>query len=108
MRRRRRWRATAAVAMGPARPGSAYRFPRARRRTTPTTLRVSPGPTSRAAAGTTEGPVDVVLVGLPGSGKSVVGRRLASRHGATFLDLDESIERSTGRTIPEIFESDGE
>src|SRR4029079_13417559 len=64
--------------------------------------------TSRAAAGTTEGPMDVVLVGLPGSGKSVVGRRLASRHGATFLDLDESIERSTGRTIPEIFETDGE
>ena len=52
--------------------------------------------------------MDVVLVGLPGSGKSVVGRRLASRHGATFLDLDESIERATGRTIPEIFESDGE
>ena len=36
--------------------------------------------------------MDVVLVGLPGSGKSVVGRRLAARHGATFLDLDESIE----------------
>src|SRR3954468_18937604 len=52
--------------------------------------------------------MDVVLVGLPGSGKSVVGRRLASRHGATFLDLDESIERTTGRTIPEIFETDGE
>ena len=52
--------------------------------------------------------MDVVLVGLPGSGKSVVGRRLASRHGATFLDLDELIERATGRTIPEIFESDGE
>ena len=52
--------------------------------------------------------MDVVLVGLPGSGKSVVGRRLAARHGAVFLDLDESIERTTGRTIPEIFASDGE
>jgi shikimate kinase/3-dehydroquinate synthase len=52
--------------------------------------------------------MDVVLVGLPGSGKSVVGRRLASRHGATFLDLDDSIERKTGRSIPEIFESEGE
>ena len=47
--------------------------------------------------------MDVVLVGLPGSGKSVVGRRLAHRHGATFLDLDE-IDRARGRTPdPEIF-----
>jgi shikimate kinase/3-dehydroquinate synthase len=52
--------------------------------------------------------VDVVLVGLPGSGKSVVGRRLASRHAATFIDLDERIESGVGRTIPEIFEEDGE
>ena len=36
--------------------------------------------------------MDVVLVGLPGSGKSVVGRRLANRHGAAFIDLDERIE----------------
>jgi 3-dehydroquinate synthase len=52
--------------------------------------------------------MDLVLVGLPGSGKSVVGKRLASRHGATFLDLDEAIERDAGRTIPEIFAEDGE
>jgi len=52
--------------------------------------------------------VDVVLIGLPGSGKSVVGRRLASRHGASFTDLDERIESTAGRTIPEIFEDDGE
>ncbi len=47
-------------------------------------------------------------MGLPGSGKSVVGRRLASRHGASFIDLDERIESAAGRTIPEIFEEDGE
>ena len=35
--------------------------------------------------------MDVVLVGLPGSGKSVVGRRLAGRHAATFIDLDDRI-----------------
>ena len=52
--------------------------------------------------------MDIVLVGLPGSGKSAVGRRLAQRHGATFVDLDERIERDTGRTIPEIFADDGE
>jgi shikimate kinase/3-dehydroquinate synthase len=52
--------------------------------------------------------MDVVLVGLPGSGKSVVGKRLAHRHGATFIDLDDAIVRDDGRTIPEIFAEDGE
>lgn len=52
--------------------------------------------------------MDIVLVGLPGSGKSAVGRRLANRHGAAFIDLDERIETDTGRTIPEIFADDGE
>ncbi len=52
--------------------------------------------------------MDVVLVGLPGSGKSVVGRRLANRHAASFIDLDERIESTAGRSIPEIFEEDGE
>jgi len=52
--------------------------------------------------------MDVVLVGLPGSGKSVVGKRLAHRHGAAFIDLDEAVERADGRTIPEIFAEAGE
>jgi hypothetical protein len=52
--------------------------------------------------------VDVVLVGLPGSGKTAVGRRLAHRHGAEFIDLDESVESADGRRIPQIFEDDGE
>ena len=52
--------------------------------------------------------MDLVLVGLPGSGKSAVGRRIAARHGATFIDLDEQIEHAAGRPIPEIFASDGE
>jgi shikimate kinase / 3-dehydroquinate synthase len=52
--------------------------------------------------------MDLVLVGLPGSGKSAVGRRVASRHGATFIDLDDTIERETGRSIPELFASEGE
>jgi shikimate kinase/3-dehydroquinate synthase len=52
--------------------------------------------------------MDLVLVGLPGSGKSVVGRRLAHRHRADFLDLDERIEREAGRSIPDIFAEDGE
>ncbi len=52
--------------------------------------------------------MDLVLVGLPGSGKSAVGRRLAARHGAPFVDLDATIEAAAGRTIPEIFEAEGE
>ena len=52
--------------------------------------------------------MDVVLVGLPGSGKSVIGKRLAQRHRASFIDLDERIELATGRSIPEIFDEQGE
>ena len=52
--------------------------------------------------------MDVVLVGLPGSGKSVIGKRLAQRRGATFVDIDERIESATGRAIPEIFSDEGE
>ncbi|MEX1170199.1 MAG: bifunctional shikimate kinase/3-dehydroquinate synthase [Chloroflexota bacterium] len=58
--------------------------------------------------GTTEAIVDVVLVGLPGSGKSVIGKRLAHRHAASFIDLDERIESAAGRAISEIFAADGE
>ena len=52
--------------------------------------------------------MDVVLVGLPGSGKSAVGRRLAHRHDAAYIDLDESIERAAGVSVPEIFAAEGE
>ena len=52
--------------------------------------------------------MDLVLVGLPGSGKSVVGRRLAHRHKAAFIDLDERIESDAGRSIPDIFAEEGE
>jgi shikimate kinase / 3-dehydroquinate synthase len=52
--------------------------------------------------------VDVVLVGLPGSGKTAIGRRLANRHGAHFIDLDDRVEAAAGRRIPEIFAEDGE
>ncbi len=52
--------------------------------------------------------MDIVLIGLPGSGKSVVGRRLAHRHGATLIDLDARIEAGAGRSISELFEDEGE
>ncbi len=49
-----------------------------------------------------------VLVGLPGSGKSTIGRRLAKALGVSVLDTDVAIEQQTGRSIPEIFGTDGE
>jgi shikimate kinase len=49
-----------------------------------------------------------VLVGLPGSGKSTIGRRLAKAMGVTMLDTDVAIEQTTGRTIADIFATDGE
>lgn len=49
-----------------------------------------------------------VLVGLPGSGKSTIGRRLAKSLGLTLLDTDAAIEERTGRSIAEIFATDGE
>jgi shikimate kinase len=52
--------------------------------------------------------MDVVLVGLPGSGKTALGRRLASRHHAKFIDLDDVVERLAGSTIPAIFAAEGE
>ena len=50
----------------------------------------------------------IVLVGLPGSGKSTVGRVVAERTGRGFLDLDREIERREGRSISEIFAERGE
>jgi shikimate kinase len=49
-----------------------------------------------------------VLVGLPGSGKSTIGRRLAKALGVRLLDSDVAIEQQTGRTIADIFATDGE
>jgi 3-dehydroquinate synthase len=52
--------------------------------------------------------MDLVLVGLPGSGKTAVGRRLAQRHGATFVDLDHLVERQAGSPVTAIFAAEGE
>jgi len=50
----------------------------------------------------------VVLVGFMGSGKSSVGRVLARRFGAPFVDLDEWIESSAGCRIRDLFAREGE
>ena len=48
-----------------------------------------------------------VLVGPPGAGKSTIGRRVAAALGKELLDTDVAIERTTGRTIADIFAEDG-
>ncbi|MGI8498087.1 MAG: shikimate kinase [Gemmatimonadaceae bacterium] len=50
----------------------------------------------------------LILVGLPGSGKSSVGRGLAKQLGRSFLDFDVEIARREGASVPEIFERHGE
>ena len=50
----------------------------------------------------------IALIGMMGCGKSTMGRLLAQRLGAPFLDLDEEIERFEERTIPEIFAASGD
>jgi shikimate kinase len=50
----------------------------------------------------------LVLVGMMGSGKTTVGRELATRLGWAFLDSDAMVEASTGASVPELFASRGE
>jgi len=50
----------------------------------------------------------VVLVGMMGSGKSSIGRRLAGRLAIPFVDADAEIEAAASMTIAEIFEAHGE
>ena len=52
--------------------------------------------------------INLYLVGMMGSGKSSAGRHLAERLGYRFLDADSSIEQVAGRSIPELFASEGE
>ena len=50
----------------------------------------------------------LALIGFMGTGKTAVGRVLAARLGKEFIELDSLIEQKAGKTIPEIFQQDGE
>jgi shikimate kinase len=50
----------------------------------------------------------VYIIGFMGSGKTTVGKKLATLLGWSFIDLDNKIEEHTGKTIPEIFSQYGE
>ncbi|MBO1076300.1 3-dehydroquinate synthase [Roseomonas marmotae] len=68
----------------------------------------SPGSDTVVTAPAGGRPVSVVLVGMPGAGKTSVGRRLAQRLGLPFLDADAEIEAAAGQPVTEIFARYGE
>lgn len=51
---------------------------------------------------------NIVLIGMPSSGKTTIGKNLALDLQMQFIDTDEEIERITGRKIPDILKNDGE
>ena len=51
---------------------------------------------------------NIVLIGMPGSGKSTLGKALAELTGRPFVDTDDMIVERSGRSIPDIFAEDGE
>jgi shikimate kinase len=53
-------------------------------------------------------PPRILLIGMMGAGKTTTGRLLSARLGWRYLDSDDEVERSTGRTVPEIWKADGE
>jgi len=50
---------------------------------------------------------NIVLIGMPGTGKSVVGKRLAERLQYAFVDADDLIVETTGKQLPEILRTQG-
>lgn len=53
-------------------------------------------------------PLHLILIGLPGAGKSTVGPLLADRLGTHCTDIDPNLMRATGRSIAELFTEEGE
>lgn len=63
---------------------------------------------TRALRGVTAQTRNLVLVGMPGCGKSTVGKILAEHLGRELLDTDELAARAAGRPVPEIINAEGE
>ncbi|MFA7462022.1 MAG: shikimate kinase, partial [Anaerovoracaceae bacterium] len=51
---------------------------------------------------------NLVIIGMPGCGKTTVGKQLAAELGMDFADTDEEVEAASGLSIPDIFEQMGE
>ena len=52
--------------------------------------------------------LNAILIGMPGAGKTLLGKEIASRMHRKFVDIDDMIEEHEGMSIPEIFEKKGE
>jgi shikimate kinase len=72
------------------------------------TARNDPPTMAPAALHARLGQRSIMLVGMPGSGKSSIGRRLAQYLGLEFIDADHEIEAAAGMSIPDIFSQHGE
>ena len=69
---------------------------------------VRDGAAAAPSPGSADAPRNIVLIGMTGSGKTTVGRLVADILGRPFVDTDDLIEQGDGRTIPKIFEDEGE
>lgn len=52
--------------------------------------------------------MNIVLIGMPGCGKTFIGKIASEKSGMAFYDMDSEIEKSEGRSISEMFKTDGE
>ena len=52
--------------------------------------------------------LNAILIGMPGAGKTLLGKEIADRMGRAFVDIDDMIEAHEGMSIPEIFAEKGE
>lgn len=51
---------------------------------------------------------NIVLIGMPGCGKSTIGKKMAAETGKKFVDTDALVEEKAGKSIPDIFKDEGE
>jgi shikimate kinase len=51
---------------------------------------------------------NIALIGYMGTGKTTIGKALATKLGKNYIEMDAEIERIAGKTIPLIFKEDGE
>ena len=62
----------------------------------------------RSTPNTPHSPLNLILTGFMGTGKSTIGRLVSARLGRPFVDMDDEIARRAGQSIPAIFATQGE
>ena len=68
----------------------------------------APGEIRRVTAALRRDTLNIVLIGMPSCGKTTLGKLLAKQLDRPFVDLDEEIVKTDGRSIPDIFAAEGE